>query len=129
MQNITEIEKFLKLISEISKNGISIDSNLVYSNLISIYNKKESTIEYFDSWQKNFEKVGNMSVFVDLNWKHFCQFKSYSNKEKVCICVAQAIPTVTSANTVAITIIFQRLSKASKILLISILFSIFPPFT
>ena len=30
--------------------------------------------------------------------------KSYSNKEKVCICVAQAIPTVTSVNTVAITI-------------------------
>ena len=81
MKNITEIERFLKLISEISKNGISIDSNLVYSNLISIYNKKESTIEYFDLWQKNFEKVGNMSVFVDLNWKHFCQFKSYGNKE------------------------------------------------
>lgn len=81
MKNITEIEKFLKLISEISKNGISIDSNLVYSNLISIYNKKEPTIEYFDLWQKKFEKVGNMSVFVDLNWKHFCQFKSYGNKE------------------------------------------------
>ena len=80
MKNITEIEKFLKLISEISKNGISIDSNLVYSNLISIYNKKEPTIEYFDLWQKNFEKTGNISVFVDPNWKHFCQFKSYGNK-------------------------------------------------
>ena len=80
MQNITEIEKFLKLISEISKNGISIDSNLVYSNLISIYNKKESTIEYFDLWQRNFEKVGNISAFVDPRWKHFCQFKSYGNK-------------------------------------------------
>lgn len=30
--------------------------------------------------------------------------KSYSNKEKVCICVAQVIPNVTSAQTVAITI-------------------------
>lgn len=30
--------------------------------------------------------------------------KSYDNKEKVCICVAQAIPAVTSAQTVAITI-------------------------
>lgn len=29
---------------------------------------------------------------------------TYSNKEKVCICIAQSIPTVTSANTVAITI-------------------------
>lgn len=29
---------------------------------------------------------------------------TYSNKEKVCICVAQAIPDVTSADTVAITI-------------------------
>lgn len=30
--------------------------------------------------------------------------KTYSNKEKVCICVAQAIPEVTSAQTVAVTI-------------------------
>lgn len=30
--------------------------------------------------------------------------KTYSNKEKVCICVAQALPNVTSAQTVAITI-------------------------
>lgn len=30
--------------------------------------------------------------------------KTYSNGEKVCICVAQAIPEVTSADTVAITI-------------------------
>lgn len=29
---------------------------------------------------------------------------TYSNGEKVCICVAQAIPAVTSADTVAITI-------------------------
>lgn len=29
---------------------------------------------------------------------------TYSNKEKVCICIAQAIPTVTSADTVAVTI-------------------------
>ena len=30
--------------------------------------------------------------------------KTYSNKEKVCICVAQALADVTSAQTVAITI-------------------------
>lgn len=30
--------------------------------------------------------------------------KTYSNKEKVCICVAQALPDVTSEQTVAITI-------------------------
>lgn len=30
--------------------------------------------------------------------------KNYSNKEKICICVAQAIPEVTSAQTVAVTI-------------------------
>jgi hypothetical protein len=28
---------------------------------------------------------------------------TYSNKEKVCICIAQSIPDITSANTVAIT--------------------------
>lgn len=30
--------------------------------------------------------------------------RTYSNKEKVCICVAQVIPDVTSAQTVAVTI-------------------------
>lgn len=30
--------------------------------------------------------------------------ETYSNKEKVCICVAQTLPNVTSAQTVAITI-------------------------
>lgn len=30
--------------------------------------------------------------------------RTYSNKEKACICVAQAIPDVTSAQTVAVTI-------------------------
>ena len=30
--------------------------------------------------------------------------ETYSNKEKVCICIAQALPSVTSAQTVAITI-------------------------
>lgn len=30
--------------------------------------------------------------------------KTYSNKEKVCICIAQAIPEIVSADTVAITI-------------------------
>ena len=79
MKNINEIEKFLKLISEISKNGISIDSNLVYSNLIFINCIQKPTVEYFDLWQRHFENAGNMKVFVDPNWNHFCQFKSYSN--------------------------------------------------
>ena len=30
--------------------------------------------------------------------------ETYSNKEKVCICIAQALPDVTSAQTVAVTI-------------------------
>ena len=81
MQNITQIEKFLKLITEICKNGISIDSNIVYSNLISIYNEKEPTCEYFDLWQKHFEKVGNISVFVQSNYRKFCQFKNYGNSD------------------------------------------------
>lgn len=90
MKNINEIEKFLKLISEISKNGISIDSNLVYSNLIFINSIQKPTVEYFDLWQRYFERVGNMKVFVDPNSNDFCQFKSYSNmnpREKIKIYV------------------------------------------
>ena len=79
MKKIEKIESFLKLITEISKNGILIDSNLVYANLISLESDRENINHYFNIWQKHFEKIKNISVFVAPNWQEFCQFKSYGN--------------------------------------------------
>ena len=74
MEKIQRVEDFLKLIAEISKNDIEIDSNLVYSNLIISGTPKEDIAHYFDVWCNNFEKVRNISVFVAENWQYFCQF-------------------------------------------------------
>ena len=52
---------------------------------------------------KHFIRTNSVSLVGDVLVLNIPQ-KSYSNRERVCICVAQAIPAVTSANTVAITI-------------------------
>ena len=79
--NKTElIENFLKLILEIKKNGIAVDENLVYANLIKLGTKKESIENYFTSWISKFQKNENTNVFVSENWKYFCQFIGRNSK-------------------------------------------------
>lgn len=80
MEKLKRIDEFLKLIAEISKSGIEVDSNLVYSNLICIGTTKENTNGLFELWQRNFERIRNVSVFVADNWKYFCQFKGHGSK-------------------------------------------------
>lgn len=57
---------------------------------------------------KDFESLIEQTMLSEeekkILWLHYKEQKTYSNKEKVCICVAQALPNVTSAQTVAITI-------------------------
>lgn len=69
------INDFLRLIAEISKNGVVIDSNLVYSNLITLGTNKTSIENYFTTWQNRFANNPNIDVFVQPDWKCFCQFK------------------------------------------------------
>lgn len=87
MEKIKQVESFLKLIAEISRNDIAIDSNLVYSNLIILGTKKEDIAHYFENWCRGFERVKNINVFVADNWKYFCQFigpgSKTTNQQKI----------------------------------------------
>ncbi|MBQ1812695.1 MAG: hypothetical protein II119_01935 [Bacilli bacterium] len=76
MDRIQRANDFLRLIAEISKNGILIDSNLVYSNLITIGTEKTLIDTYFTTWQNRYSNNPNIDVFVQPDWQYFCQFKS-----------------------------------------------------
>lgn len=65
------INEFLRLIKEIKDNGVLIDSNLVYSNLINIDLKKESINKYFAYWKEKFSKNKNIHVYNDAYYCHF----------------------------------------------------------
>ena len=74
MERVRRVEDFLRLISEISKNGILIDSNLVYSNLINA-ESKEPIWYYFTLW---LEKYGVSRKIHASKDDHYCRFKSYN---------------------------------------------------
>lgn len=76
MNKIKKINDFLHLIAEISKSGVIVDPNLVYSNLIQNGIEKISIKDYFYDWQDRFCKVPNISIFVSPTWDDFCQFES-----------------------------------------------------
>lgn len=78
MDKIKRIDEFLHLIAEISKNGVTIDSNLVYSNLIRLGTEKKPIRNYFASWQDRFDKVQNIDVYETPEMKNFCQFYGYN---------------------------------------------------
>lgn len=64
MNDNNKINEFLNLINEIAKNGIEIDSNLVYSNLINFNNKKESISHYFEAFKIYFENIKNIDFSI-----------------------------------------------------------------
>lgn len=91
-QKIAQIDYFLKFISEVSKNGLTVDSNLVYSNLIFLNNKKENIRDNFPLWQEQFYNCDNLNVFVAPNWKYFCQFKSIPQNVYAYNCIKLYVP-------------------------------------
>ena len=78
MDNNDRIEKILRLIASASKNGMNIDSDSVYANLIyfGVDNKFEDISVNFDKWINHFKSFENIGVFVNPNWDCFCQFVS-----------------------------------------------------
>ena len=91
-QRIEKIDDFLKLLSEVSKNGIEVDSKLVYSNLIALNSKRERVRDNFSLWQEKFYDCKNLNVFVAPNWKYFCQFKSIPQNAYVYNCIKLYVP-------------------------------------
>ena len=78
MDNSCRIEYFLKLIANACKNGMDIDSQSVYANLIylGVDDKREDISSNFNKWIEHFKSNKNIDVFVDPSWDYFCQFIS-----------------------------------------------------
>lgn len=77
MDDIREIEQFLIKIKESSKAGLIISPNMVYSNLKYLGRRvvNDSRIsDNFSDWINYFRNVNNINVFVQDNWRYFCQF-------------------------------------------------------
>ena len=81
MDKIKKIDDFLHLIAEISKNGVQIDSNLIYSNLIRIGTQKNKIENYFVSWDERFTKVPNLKIYISPKMNGFLQFDGYGKEE------------------------------------------------
>ena len=79
MNKIKKINEFLHLIAEISKSGVIVDPNLVYSNLIR--NSSKSIFNYFYDWQDKACKIPNIKAFVSPTWEEFFQFRSLDESD------------------------------------------------
>ena len=77
MDDIREIEAFLYQMKEAAKNSIYLDDRTVYSNLVRFGRRVVSNrrIESnFPNWIEYFKNTPNINVFVQDNWRYFCQF-------------------------------------------------------
>ena len=77
MEKVDRINNFLKLLLEIKKNGILVDSNLVYSNLVGLNTTNESIEDYFPHYMALFKGKNNLEIYTDNN---FFYLKSSDNK-------------------------------------------------
>lgn len=73
------MNKYLRYLDKMYQNNPTLDERGFYSLLIyyNIENKKIN--HYFDRWIKRFAEHKNISVFVDNNWRYFCQFVNYDD--------------------------------------------------
>ncbi len=77
MDDVREIERFLHIIKTAAENGEYISSRFVYSNLIRMGRRVVDTSRIannFDDWINHFKNIPNIKVFVQDNWRYFCQF-------------------------------------------------------
>ena len=86
-----EMDQFLKRMYDISiQNNIYLTDNMIYYQLME-YGLKQSDYsapgelldvsDMFEKWQAEYSYVPEMDVFVDENWKAFCQFVSNKHLE------------------------------------------------
>ena len=79
-KRIESMNSFLELITEISKNDIEVDSNLVYSNLVTFNIKNEDISLYIETIIRTFEKIRNINIKKDKNGFKITSF-NFKNTE------------------------------------------------
>lgn len=113
MSKKEQIDNFLKFLCEVSKTGIEVDSNLVYSNLIELNTKKESICDNFSMWQEKLSDYKNLNVFVSSNWKYFCQFKSIPQNVYLYNCIKLYVPFDKEHISDCVTELFSYVSNSN----------------
>lgn len=71
------VNSFLGLISEISKNDIEIDANIVYSNLVTYNSNNEDISRYLEALIKGFDNIKNINIIKE---KTYFKFNSFNFK-------------------------------------------------
>ena len=74
-ERIDLINSFLRLIAEISKNDIEIDSNIVYSNLVVFNIECEDITHHINRLINIFEKTNNINIIKEKKYSIFSSFK------------------------------------------------------
>ena len=77
MNDIDRMNAFLTLIKNAALQGRDINYRLVYGTLTRFGRRvvnNEDINANFNDWIRYFENIPNIDVFVQDNWKYFCQF-------------------------------------------------------
>lgn len=77
MDDVREIEQFLNKMMVAAREGMTINSDMVYANLIRLGRNVVNNCyinNNFSDWIASFKNVKNINVFVSDNWRYFCQF-------------------------------------------------------
>ena len=134
MDRINLVNTFLKLILEISKNDIEIDSNIVYSNLSTFNLEKKDTTYYYETWINNFEKFKNLNIIKHKSYIEFSSFNFNNNDKKIKLyipfnkkdiykAVNELIKLLTQNNINHLTKVFNSVRNDNVIVIVDDLFT------
>lgn len=132
-ERIDLINSFLKLIAEISKNDIEIDSNIVYSNLVSFNIESEDITHHIDRLIDVFEKSNNINVVKEKKYSIFSSFKFRKDENNIKIYMSfdkkniykslfELIIFLSENNIIHSTKVFNKLRNDSIVITINSLF-------
>ena len=78
MNDIARIDEFLQLMCTIATYK-EINNDIVYANLVHMGAVREDINYMFQKWIDDFYDNEHIQVYVQDNWKYFCQFRSDKN--------------------------------------------------
>lgn len=107
-ERIKSINSFLELINEISRNDIEVDSNLVYSNLVTYNVKHENISLYLECLIKTFDKFKNINIIKEKNGFKISSFKFKNSENSIKIYISLDKEHIYNGLTDIITFLSQN---------------------
>lgn len=132
-ERIDLINSFLRLIAEISKNDIEIDSNIVYSNLVSFNIESEDITHHINRLIDIFEKSNNINIVKEKKYSIFSSFKFRKDENNIKIYMSfdkkniyknlfELIIFLSENNIIHSTKVFNKLRNDSIVITVNSLF-------